>query len=70
MISGRTYYDKLEDVELDGTTTLHGLIEVVAEPSSPSAFANIVALWPLAVLLALLALGGVILSWRRGRRER
>lgn len=70
VVAGHTYYYKLEDVELDGTTTLHGPIEVVAEASSPSAFANITALWPLAVLIAVLALGGVILAWRRGRRGR
>jgi len=70
VVAGHTYYYKLEDVELDGTTTLHGPIEVIAQASSLSAFANLAALWPLAVLLALLALGGAILSWRRGRRER
>ncbi|MGA9351379.1 MAG: FxLYD domain-containing protein [Anaerolineae bacterium] len=31
VVVGHTYYYKLEDVELDGTTTLHGPIEVVAE---------------------------------------
>ena len=62
MISGRTYYYKLEDVELDDTTTMHGPIEVVAEASSPSTFANLVTLWPLAVLIAVLALGGAIMS--------
>ena len=68
VVAGRTYYYKLEDVELDGTTTLHGPIEVVAEAGRPSAFANLAAWWPLAVLIAVLALGGVILSRRRGRR--
>ena len=66
VVAGQTYYYKLEDVELDGTTTLHGPIEVVAEASSPSAFPNLAAWWPLAVLVAVLALGGVILLWRRG----
>jgi hypothetical protein len=70
VVAGRTYYYKLEDVELGGTTTMHGPIEVVAEASSPSAFVNLAALWPLAVLIAVLALGGVILSWRRSRRAR
>ena len=69
VVAGRTYYYKLEDVELDGTTTLHGPIEVVAEASSPSAFANLAGLWPLAVLIAVLALGGAILLRRRGQRE-
>ena len=67
VVAGHTYYYKLEDVELDGTTTLHGPIEVVAEASSPSAFPNLAAWWPLAVLIAVLALVGAILSRRRGR---
>jgi hypothetical protein len=68
VVAGRTYYYKLEDVDLDGTTTLHGPIEVVAEAGRPSAFANLAAWWPLAVLIAVLALGGVILlRWRGGR---
>jgi hypothetical protein len=70
VVAGQTYYYKLEDIDLDGTTTLHGPIEVVAEAASPSAFANLVALWPLAVLVAVLALGGMILSRQRGRRGR
>jgi hypothetical protein len=69
VVAGRTYYYKLEDVELDGTTTMHGPIEVVAEASSPSAFANLAALWPLAVLVAVLAVVGAILWRRHGRRE-
>jgi len=67
VVAGQTYYYKLEDIELDGTTTLHGPIEVVAEAISPSAFASLAAWWPLAVLVAVLALGGVILWRRRGR---
>jgi hypothetical protein len=69
VVVGQTYYYKLEDVELDGVTTLHGPIEVVAEASSASVFPNLAAWWPLAVLVAVLALGGVILSRWRGRRE-
>ena len=68
VVAGRTYYYRLEDVELDGTTTTHGPIEVVADAPGPSAFPNLAALWPLAVLIAVLALGGLILSRRRGRR--
>jgi hypothetical protein len=68
VVAGHTYYYKLEDVELDGTTTLHGPIEVVAEAGGRSAVANLAALWPLALLIALLALVGAILSRRRGRR--
>ena len=68
VVAGHTYYYKLEDVELDGVTTLHGPIEVVAEASSPSAFANLAAWWPLAVLIAVLAVGGTILARRRGQR--
>jgi hypothetical protein len=64
VVAGRTYYYKLEDVELDGTTTLHGPIEVVAEEGNSSVFANLAALWPVAVLVAVLGLGGVvILRW-------
>ena len=66
VVAGRTYYYKLEDVELDGATTVHGPIEVVAEAGRPSALADLVRLWPLAVLVAVLVLGGVILA-RRGR---
>ena len=69
VIAGRTYYYKLEDVELDGAITLHGPIEVVAEASSPSAFPNLAAWWPLAVLIAVLALGGVAVSRWRGQRR-
>ena len=68
VVAGYTYYYKLEDVELDGATTLHGPKEVVAEATSPSAIANLAAWWPLAVLIAVLALGGVTLSRRRGGR--
>ena len=67
VVAGRTYYYKLEDVELGGTTTLHGPIEVVAKAGSSPDFANLMDLWPLAVLIAVLALGGVILARRRGR---
>jgi hypothetical protein len=67
VVAGQTYYYKLEDVDLDGTTALHGPIEVVAEASRPPAFSNLVAWWPVAVLIAILSLGGVILSRRRGR---
>ena len=70
VVAGRTYYYKLEDVELDGATTLHGPIEVAAEAGSPPAFANLVAWWPLAVLVAVLGLGGAILARRRGSRGR
>ena len=70
VVAGRTYYYKLEDVELGGTTTVHGPIAVVAETGSPSAFANLTGLWPLALLSAVLILGGVILSWWRGHRTR
>ena len=43
VVAGHTYYYKLEDVELDGTSTRHGPIEVVAIASSPFAFASLVA---------------------------
>ena len=67
VVAGQTYYYKLEDVELGGATTMHGPIEVVAEVSSSSVFANLAAWWPLAALVAVLALGGVTLTRRRGR---
>jgi hypothetical protein len=67
VVDGHTYYYKLEDVELGGTTTLHGPIEVMAEASSPSISANLAARWPLALLIAILALGGVILLRQGGR---
>ena len=66
VVAGQTYYYKLEDVELGGATTLHGPIEVVAEAGSSSALTNLAAWWPLAVLIGVLALGGVILARRRG----
>lgn len=69
VVAGQTYYYKLEDVELGGATTLHGPIVVVAEASSPSAFANLAAWWPLTVLVAVLILGGAVLARRRGGRE-
>ena len=53
VIGGATYYYKLEDVELDGTSTLHGPIEVVAQADSAS--------WSPhpALILAVAVLGGV-----------
>ena len=59
--AGQTYYYKLEDVELDGATTLHGPIEVVAEASGPSALASLAAWRPLAVLIAVLGMSGALL---------
>ena len=61
VVAGQTYYYKLEDVELDGAATLHGPIEVVAEASGPSVLASLAAWRPLAVLIAVLGLGGAIL---------
>ena len=69
VVAGRAYLYQLEDVELDGATTRHGPIEVVAKAGRPSAFGNLTASWPLAVLIAVLALGGAILARRRGRKE-
>ena len=70
VVAGQTYYYKLEDVELGGATALHGPIEVVAEARSPSALLDFAGLWPLAIVIAVLALGGAILARRRGRRGR
>jgi hypothetical protein len=66
-ILGGKYVYTDTNVVAGGTTTMHGPIEVVAEASSPSAFANLAALWPLAVLIGVLVLGGVILWRRHGR---
>jgi hypothetical protein len=68
VVAGYTYYYKLEDVELDGTTTLHGPIEVVAEAGRPSVIASLAAWWPLALLIAVLILGGAMLARRDGRK--
>ena len=53
-IGGATYYYKLEDVELDGTSTLHGPTEVVAQADSASWSAH-----P-GLILAVAVLGGVV----------
>ena len=68
VVAGRTYYYKLEDVELDGATTLHGPIEVMAEAAHPSIFSSLAAWWPLAVLVAVLVLSGVVALRWRGQR--
>ena len=70
VVPGRVYFYQLEDVELDGASTCHGPIEVVARAGRPSAFENLAASWPLAVLIAILALGGAILARQRGCRGR
>ena len=70
VVAGRVYFYQLEDVELNGASTRHGPIEVVARASGPLALANLAAWWPLAVLIAVLALGGAVLSRRRGCRGR
>ena len=68
VVAGQTYCYKLEDVELDGASTRHGPVEVVAKAGRSSAFENLAASWSLAVVIAILALGGAILLRRRGGR--
>ena len=66
--AGVTYYYKLEDVELDGSSTMHGPTEVVAQAHTvPQGFdvGNIVAV---VLLVALLAIGILIAVGRRARR--
>jgi hypothetical protein len=65
-MAGVTYYYKLEDVELDGRSTIHGPIELVATANtSPLGFdiGELVAIVLSAGLLAIIVFG---LLWRRG----
>lgn len=66
--AGVTYYYRLEDVELDGSSTTHGPIEVVAQADTmPQGFdvSNIVAV---ILLLGLLAGAALVLVRRGGTR--
>jgi len=51
VVAGRTYYYQLEDVEIDGTTTRHGPIEVKAEGGGR-----------MGMLLAIALIGGAVLG--------
>jgi len=68
VIGGVTYYYRLEDVELDGSSTMHGPIEAVARADTiPQGFdvGNIVAVVLLVALLAATAL--IVVARRRTR---
>lgn len=61
--AGRTYYHRLDDVELRGTTTPHGPIKITASASTPEAL----------VVLAgggLLIAGGLIVAVPLRRRRK
>jgi hypothetical protein len=62
---GVTYYYKLEDVELDGTATLHGPITVVAEGESAVRVSPAV----LASAILVAALLGAAAFWMILRRR-
>ena len=64
--AGVTYYYKLEDVELDGSSTMHGPIEVVAEAETISHF-DVAKSVALAVLMGLLLTAG-LMAMGIGRR--
>jgi len=57
--AGVTYYYKLEDVELDGSSTMHGPIEVVAEAETISLL-DVAKSVALAVLMGLLLTAGLM----------
>jgi len=62
VVAGRTYYYQLEDVEIDGTTTRHGPIEVKAKDGGRTEMLLSIALMGAAVL----GLGAVTALTRRG----
>ena len=64
VVAGRTYYYKLEDVELDGTTTLHGPIEVVAEAAGAAGLCAVLWVVVAAMGFVVLALGGLACARR------
>lgn len=64
VVAGHTYYYQLEDVEINGTTTRHGPIEVRAAGSKSMAFAVAVALIGAATVLSLLARGVLVARQR------
>jgi hypothetical protein len=68
--AGVTYYYKLEDVELDGSSTMHGPIEVVAQTDvgvTRFRIGGIVALTLLVSALVTVAL--ISVAWRRRCRS-
>ena len=58
-IAGVTYYYKLEDVELDGSSTMHGPIELAAPDHTISHF-DVARSGALAVLVGLLLTAGLM----------
>jgi len=66
--AGSTYYYKLEDVELEGGTTMHGPIEAVAEADVGRQGTGPTQLLALAVLTCVLVI--VVLIVMRGRKSR
>ena len=65
-VAGGTYYYKLEDVELDGNSTMHGPIELAAPDHTISHF-DVARSGALAVLVGLLLTAG-LMAVRIGRR--
>ena len=57
--AGLTYYYKLEDVELDGNSTKHGPIEILAEAETISHF-DVAKSLALAMLVGLLLIAGLM----------
>ncbi|MGB3903389.1 MAG: hypothetical protein WBB22_00555, partial [Anaerolineae bacterium] len=70
VIGGATYYYKLEDVELDGTSTLHGPIEAVAQADSASWSPHPALILAVAVLAGVAAIiAFTVLARRISRRS-
>ncbi len=67
--AGLTYYYKLEDVELDGGTTMHGPIETVAEAERGWQGTGPTQLLALAVLTCVLVIVVLIVMRRRKSRR-
>ena len=63
--AGVKYYYKLEDVELDGTTTMHGPTEVVAQATTSSQESLLGIVVVAAVLVGLLGLITLLVLRRR-----
>jgi hypothetical protein len=66
--AGLTYYYKLEDVELDGGTTMHGPVEAVAEADVGRQGTGPTAIMAMVVLTCVLVI--VVLIVMRGRKSR
>jgi len=66
--AGVTYYYKLEDVELDGNSTVHGPIEILAEAETISHF-DVAKSVALVILVGLLLTAG-LMAMGIGRRAK